>query len=197
MNHKQKICYTILGAGIMLIGMLINNLTSSPVTAQNHGELTCQKLTFVNETGEPHFTLKVESNGLSIRNKEGEKALTLNSHSSKHVLSLYNKKDVGVVSLYAWKSGGGNIIVRDGEGKEVAAIVINQRGGAVSIKGKKGGGYVRVSDKAGVKAASMSTTEHGGRVDVFNKQGENRAVMSVNEYGNGAVSTWDKNGYRQ
>lgn len=45
--------------------------------------------------------------------------------------------------------------------------------------------------------ATMSTTEHGGRVDVFNNQGKNRAVMSVNEYGNGAFSSWDKNGYRQ
>ena len=47
------------------------------------------------------------------------------------------------------------------------------------------------------KAAEMEVTEHGGRIDVFNNQGENRAVMSVNEYGNGAVSTWDKQGYRQ
>ena len=43
----------------------------------------------------------------------------------------------------------------------------------------------------------LGDTEYGGRVDVFNKRGENRAVMSVNKYGNGAVSTWDKNGYRQ
>lgn len=43
--------------------------------------------------------------------------------------------------------------------------------------------------------ARMSTDEYGGRVDVFNKQGKNHAVMGINEYGNGAVSTRDKNGY--
>ena len=49
MNYKQKIGYTILGAFIMLIGMLMDNLTSPPVTAQSNGELTCQQLTFVDE----------------------------------------------------------------------------------------------------------------------------------------------------
>ena len=28
-------------------------------------------------------------------------------------------------------------------------------------------------------------------------KGDGAAVMAINEYGNGAVSTWDKNGYRQ
>ena len=43
----------------------------------------------------------------------------------------------------------------------------------------------------------MTNTEHGGRVYVGNNQGENGAAIGVNQYGNGAVSTWDKNGYRQ
>ena len=29
------------------------------------------------------------------------------------------------------------------------------------------------------------------------KKGELRALMGVNEYGNGVVATWDRNGYRQ
>lgn len=48
----------------------------------------------------------------------------------------------------------------------------------------------------GGSSVLLSNDEHGGRVDVFNKQDKNRAVMAVDEYGNGAVSTWDKNGYR-
>ena len=36
----------------------------------------------------------------------------------------------------------------------------------------------------------------GGYVRVFDKDGKTRAVMDTDEYGNGAVSTWDKNGFR-
>ncbi len=36
----------------------------------------------------------------------------------------------------------------------------------------------------------------GGLVSVKGKDGEPGAEMSVNEYGNGAVRTWDKNRYR-
>ena len=80
MNHKQKLAYMALGAGILALGILIDNLTSSPVTAQTDGEITCQKLTFVNETGEPLFILQAKTEGvndhqLSIRNKAGRKRL--------------------------------------------------------------------------------------------------------------------------
>ena len=48
-----------------------------------------------------------------------------------------------------------------------------------------------------VRAVSLSIDENGGRVDVYDDLGKNRAVMGVNQYGNGTVSTWDKSGYRQ
>ena len=47
-----------------------------------------------------------------------------------------------------------------------------------------------------VPKALLSVTEHGGHVQVMGN-GEAAAAMAINEYGNGAVSTWDKNGYRQ
>ena len=61
----------------------------------------------------------------------------------------------------------------------------DEDGGYVSVRGNAGGG------------AEMKTDEHGGYVFVYGKgSGDARAAMSVTEYGSGAVSTWDKNGYR-
>lgn len=57
------------------------------------------------------------------------------------------------------------------------------------------GGFVGVYGKSG--RAIMSINEHGGRVSVSGKTGDTRAAMGINKYGNGAVSTWDKNGYLQ
>ena len=64
----------------------------------------------------------------------------------------------------------------------------------VSVEAK--GGSISVADKDGKSSASLSLTDYGGRVQV-NGKGEGTAVVGINEYGNGAVSTWDKNGYRQ
>ena len=57
------------------------------------------------------------------------------------------------------------------------------------------GGRVAVYD--GERGAKMGTNEYGGFVSVYGRgNGYSRVNMGVNEYGNGAVSTWDKNRYR-
>ena len=62
---------------------------------------------------------------------------------------------------------------------------------------KEHGGGVAVAGKDGEGSALMSLNENGGYVGVFGKGSDTTsAKMGVNEYGNGAVSTWDKNGYR-
>ena len=44
---------------------------------------------------------------------------------------------------------------------------------------------------------TMQNDEHGGRVDIYGKTDNvARVSLGINEYGHGAVSTWDKNGYR-
>ena len=77
------------------------------------------------------------------------------------------------------------LTVVDADGKMGVLLTTTEHGGSVSAYGKDG--------KSG---ASLSITEDGGHVQVKGK-GEGVAAMSINEYGNGAVSTWDKNGYRQ
>ena len=292
MNHKQKIGYTLLGAFIMLIGMLIDNFTSPPVTAQTDGEITCQKLTFVDATGKPLFWLET-GNGLSIfkadvfnwntevsQNKEvmrltcdglfgnelsllnpnGRQGVRLDASQFGNFVAIFNHEGKEAVSL-ASKNGResgvdiNRVRIFNHEGEEAVSLEAQMKNTAfyakaspierelISVKEGNsvyvynnmatlfdfGGGSTSRSAKAAVglvsnevgntmsvynkgpkvvregdilnymahEAVRLGDTEYGGRVDVFNKQGENRAVMSVNEYGNGAVSTWDKNGYRQ
>ena len=45
-------------------------------------------------------------------------------------------------------------------------------------------------------SADINDIKLGGQVQVFGK-GEGKVVMGIDEYGNGGVNTWDKNGYRQ
>ena len=79
------------------------------------------------------------------------------------------------------------IYLSDKSGKEVVQIVSNgEHGGSVGVKGKEG-----------QRGAQMNIDEHGGAFSAYGRGNQNSRVgMGVNEYGNGAVSTWDKNGYR-
>ena len=55
-------------------------------------------------------------------------------------------------------------------------------------------GIASVLDKDGKAKVAMSVDENRGHVVVYGKNAESKASMGVNDYGNGAVSTWDKNG---
>lgn len=92
--------------------------------------------------------------------------------------------DVGSASMKITEDGG-NIHVR-------------QYGmGSADIRVNPDSRHITVSDKLSREQAFMSFNEHGGRVGVVGKgDSKGQAVMAVNEYGNGGVSTWDKNGYR-
>lgn len=109
---------------------------------------------------------------LQVFHKNGEGGIVLFSSDNIHSLSVYD-------DAHARED-------RSPSAKKVVGLGSYSGSPSVNVYGK---------DKN--LNTSMTTTEHGGRVDVFNKQGETRAGMGVNEYGNGAVSTWDRNGYRQ
>lgn len=71
-----------------------------------------------------------------------------------------------------------------GDDTRAAVMKIGEKGGLIGTLGDQG-------------TAQMIVNEYGGSVSVFGKgSNESRAGMGVNEYGNGFVSTWDKNGYR-
>ncbi len=49
-----------------------------------------------------------------------------------------------------------------------------------------------------MREAQFGINEHGGFVGVFGiGDTQSRALMGVNEYGDGAISTWWKNGERR
>ncbi len=118
-------------------------------------------------------------------------------------------KDGGGAAGMAINENGGAVTVsgKDGGGMGMAGMLINEYGGAVTVSGKDGGvadmsinengGVVTVRGKDRGGFAKMATNEYGGSVHVFGEGSKtSRATIAVNEYGNGGVSTWDKNGYR-
>ena len=117
-------------------------------------------------------------------------------------IEVVDKDGETAIRLYTTKHGGD--IRMDSKDGRIANMGIGEDGGVFYLSGKDSvsatmltkahGGIVEVSGNGG--SAEMGTDEHGGRVDVFNNQDKNRAAMGVDAFGNGVVSTWDKNGDR-
>ena len=109
------------------------------------------------------------------------------------------------------------LVVRDAEGNRGMWLTSHEHGGVVAVgsvmldgigfigvQGEEGN--VMLTDtqfhmlgKEGVNVV-LTTTKHGGRVSVGGKgnygASEAKAAMSVNKYGDGRVSTWNRKGGR-
>ena len=226
MKRRICVRSMVLGAAIMLIGMWVSPLISPPVTAQRNGvfdKIQCREIEVVDKDGETAIRLYTTKHGGDIRmdSKDGRIAtMSINERGGGLYLSGKGKFAGGNVSIYT-DEGGASLSVEKGFSSDAGIrMFATEHHGRIDVNGKDGvsatmlteahGGVVWVSGNGGT--VEMGTDEHGGRVDVFsrnkqfnrqapisdnNRLSNHRATMSVNAFGNGAVSTWDKNGYRQ
>ena len=92
MNHKQKLGYTLLGAGIMAVGITIGQFVSPNIEAQSNGvfdEITCRSLSVVDEKGETEIGLGEKT--VVIRDKQGRLAVILSSREVGNGLTVFDK----------------------------------------------------------------------------------------------------------
>ena len=205
MIFRQKLLYTALGGVLMLVGMLFSSI--SPLTAQKDvfGDIRCSSLSVVDKDGKDVVQLDVSEHGgsVSVWGKEGLGLVSLLVNEDGGHVTVIDENIHHVVSL-----GGGVVAVLKGA-KDVVQLRVSEHGGVVVVLDKdekpgavlgvdEHGGVVVVLDKDEKTGAKLSVTEYGGRVDVYGKVDRtSRAVLGVNKFGHGAVSTWDKHGYAQ
>ena len=93
-----------------------------------------------------------------------------------------------------------NVVDNDGDTKvelssDGLGVMVSNKESLVMISGEQ----VFLWNVSQMTGAKMYASERGGAVAVIGKGGKDEnniwAAMHVDEYGNGAVSTWDKNGY--
>ena len=85
MNHKQKLGYTLLGAGIMLAGITIGQFITPQLQAQNNGvfdKITCRELEVVDQDGKKAIGLQSNEkvNTVVVYGSGGNKAVELGSN---------------------------------------------------------------------------------------------------------------------
>ncbi len=223
-HWKIKLVYigfgSLLGCLCTIIGML-----ASPATAQKDkfGEIECTKLTLIDPiTGNTTAELRTDEHGgllylfgsnenrggvrLGVDNHGG--GLTMFSNlkiSSAHVSASMgtSKEGTGVVSINHKNGGGVFISATKRGGGFLHTKGANHDNSLASIGASDDGesGLITVSRyKHGKEngVVQLLANNNGGAVSIYGKTDEkSRVVVGINEYGNGFVSTWEKNGYRQ
>ena len=98
---KRKICVRsmVLGAGIMLIGLVVGAIVSPPLIAHGgpedlgvFGKVVCRKIEVVDEHDQTMIRLESDPSGslVSVYNKAGEPAMSLQTSPTGNSLRIYD-----------------------------------------------------------------------------------------------------------
>ena len=119
MNHKQKLGYMALGAGILALGITIGQFITPDIEAQNNGvfdEIVCSRLTVINHAGEHMIDLISGEDGNMIRlsDKAGTPQMALSVQEDANSIMISNKNNRGIgVWLLSEEEKGNQVLLCD------------------------------------------------------------------------------------
>ena len=163
------------------------------------------------------MSVKKHGGLVDVYGKDGKSRVTMGMEEHGGFVNVYHGNDRKLkVATMGTNEGGGTIQVRNRQGIKVGMMGVYESRGMVTVLGEGGtelgldtgmatmsvneeGGNITVHRRKSTgEGVRIDTDQYGGQVIVFGRGNKlSRAAMGVNEYGNGAVNTWDKNGYRQ
>ena len=164
---KVKLVYMGFGGMIAIIGMLFAIGMLSSVTAQR------------DKFGE------IECTKLRVVDTDGNSVVSVEGDRFSGGVKVFDKDGALKALLSGSELTGGGLGIYGKNRKVMVILSAHEHGGNVCAYGTDG-----------KSRASLGIVEDGGVVQVKG-EGEGESVMGINEYGDGMVSTWDKNGYLQ
>ena len=167
MNRKQKLGYTLLGAGIMAVGITIGQFVTPNIEAQSKGvfeKITCRELYVVDEKGETEIGLG--DNTVVIRDKQGRLAVMLSSREVGNGISVFDNQGKIAGSLASNKEEN-FVSIYDKQGKNAIDLTSSARGNGVSVNDKK----------SGETAVRLSSDDWSNEVSVVDKQTGKETIL--------------------
>ena len=127
MNHKKKLGYMALGAGILALGIIIGQVVTPDIEAQSNGvfdKITCRGIEVVDENGKRRAFLgrrvtllspgyELVGNAFQLFDKDGEKVIELSTDDLMNEIVLYDKKGGHAVRLL--EAGGRYTAIQVGQ----------------------------------------------------------------------------------
>ena len=153
MNHKQKLGYILLGAGIMAVGITIGQFVTPTLDAQSNGvfdKVVCREIEVVDKDGNKAIALfsKADTNQVIVYNPQGKSGIKLESGGwGNYVLVFETQDDKKEGVSLACTSRENYVIVRNFRRSERAAA---------KLISKKDINSVEVLDKNGNPVAWLA-----------------------------------------
>ena len=166
MNYKQKLGYTLLGAAVMAVGIIIGQLSTPNIEAQSNGvfdKIVCKKITVVDADGNPGILLESSKDGygITINHKQGKEAISLIAASGVAVIQL--KKPSGESAATLMSMGPATMLSLGDEG-EKAAISLSVLGDI--------GRSIAINDRKGTEMIELNYTIAGTNITISDEGGE-------------------------
>ena len=220
---RREVLFAVIG-GVVGAVLTMTVCTFLPLGAQGQsdtkfGKITCTELEVVSN-GRSRVAIGASEDGgyVIVANRAGMPVAAMQVTEDGGIVNVRGrgKRSISGVRMHVYEHGAG-VHVYDQNGRERAGITSTESGGTLGVMDENENPLVIISSKrlfvmnqdtldSGMvnvfgpdysDGVRLSVNKNGGRVSVFGKGGNgSRAIMGVNEYGNGAVNTWDKNGYR-
>ena len=118
MNQKQKVGYMVIGAVILVLGIIIGQFITPGTSGQSNSvfdTITCRKIRLVNEHGKPTIYLDTYEGGasmISMMNSRGNEAIRLYAaEGAGNSVTVYDKQTWKAVSLDADEILGNSVTV--------------------------------------------------------------------------------------
>lgn len=142
MNHKQKLGYILLGAGIMVLGITIGQVITPNIEAQNNevfDEITCRRLKVVDKLGKDAIILNAPEavNAIIVLDKTGKPAILLGAYESENSVFVMRKVEEGSVKLMGTKDKS-SVFIGDRSKADHVGLVAAEDGNLIFLNGKAG-----------------------------------------------------------
>lgn len=121
--------------------------------------------------------------------------IRMNTKSTQGLVAIYSVGGFGTDQgvLHLTSTGQEDMLIL-GAGSLAIVDEETRRNMAVSIHASGGSGWLSMSNKEGQRLITLQGTGDGGHIEVRNKTGEPVCVLRVDEYGNGEIGAFDRNG---
>ena len=153
MNYKQKLGYTLLGAGIMAVGITIGQVITPNIGAQSNGvfdKITCREL--------------------EVLDTAGKAVIVLAAHDVGNAILVNGVHDTPAIALMADKKGGVAVSARAGEDLSGLVLISDELGNRIIV-----------SDDHGEPAIVLRARENENGIFVYDKQGEQAVTIGHDE----------------
>ena len=167
MNHKMKLGYMALGAGILAIGIIIGQVVTPDIEAQNNGvfdKITCRSLKVVDKHGNSGIMLGSDDkiNEVIVFDlSSGQKAIWLSSEPDKsNIVGVYNSSGTRAISLVSTDRMSNQISLFDIYGQK-----------AIGLSSFDEINSVQVFNPLAQKAIMLGSKVQGSTVQVYDKGG--------------------------